>query len=276
MRKTGFSPSSLPPAGHHGRLCLCASPRPAAGSPGPLPTPPRAFARPLAHRNEATQLRVGSQREERGRGRRTKVIKKNERREGSGEMKDQGARRRAGQAGRPALLAQSTRRGPGAPRALTRPEQHGPVEPRGLGGAPRPLARPLRHAPARPTAERPLRTRSAAPDPARRPGCLRAGDANRGPDPAADRVTAAAGAPGAEAPRRAGQGSGARAGVPRARRGSGSGVRTPGPGVPGPKEMLVSHPLFSISLASGLLESYEQVCGSEVASLGSRPGATSL
>lgn len=32
---------------------------------------------------------------------------------------------------------------------LTRPEQHGPVEPRGLGGAPCPLAQPLRHPPAR-------------------------------------------------------------------------------------------------------------------------------
>ena len=48
--------------------------------------------------------------------------------------------------------------------SLTRPEQHGPVEPGGLGGAPCPLAQPLRHAPARPTAVPALRGRSAAAD----------------------------------------------------------------------------------------------------------------
>lgn len=45
--------------------------------------------------------------------------------------------------------------------SLTGPEQHGPVETRGLGGVPWPLTQPLRHAPVRSTAEPALRTGSA-------------------------------------------------------------------------------------------------------------------
>lgn len=92
---------------------------------------------------------------------------------------------------------------------LTRPEQHGPVEPRGLGGPPCPLAQPLRHAPTRPTAERSLRAGSAQWNGVRSPSVSAAVTRPRGPNPAADQVTSAARAPGTEAPRSGrGQGQG--------------------------------------------------------------------
>lgn len=61
--------------------------------------------------------------------------------------------------------------------SLTGPEQHGPVETRGLGGVPWPLAQPLRHAPVRPTVESALRTGSAPEDSTLEPECLRSDDA---------------------------------------------------------------------------------------------------
>ena len=127
-----------------------------------------------------------------------------------------------------ARLSSLSARGGVALPSLTRPEQHCPVEPGGLGGAPCPLAQPLRHAPARPTAVPALRAAAQRRILLRGPECLRAGDANRGPNPAADRVTTAAAASGEEAPPREGQSSGARAGIPRAQwagRGSGSGAQ---------------------------------------------------
>lgn len=95
---------------------------------------------------------------------------------------------------------------------LTRPEQHGPVEPGGLGGPPWPLAQPLRHAPAHPTAERSLRAGSAQWNVVRGPSVSAAVTRPRGLNPAADQVTSAARAPAAEAPR--GEGARAGAGIP--------------------------------------------------------------
>lgn len=104
-------------------------------------------------------------------GRRERRKKSNEREEGrkegkggSGARKDQSAA--AGWPGlrsvRPPALSAALQDGGGEGLLpLTGPEQHGPVQPGGLGGHPRPLAQPLRHAPARRTAEPALRAGSA-------------------------------------------------------------------------------------------------------------------
>lgn len=89
---------------------------------------------------------------------------------------------------------------------LTRPEQHGPVEPGGLGGPPWPLAQPLRHALTHRTAERSLRAGNAQWNVVRSPSVSAAVTRPRGLNPVADQVTSAARAPPAEAPR--GEGAG--------------------------------------------------------------------
>lgn len=102
---------------------------------------------------------------------------------------------------------------------LTRPEQHCPVESRGLGGAPCPLAQPLRHASAPLTAERALRARSARWSAVRGWTVSAAVTRLQGQKPTEDRVTAGILTPGTEAPLGEGRGGG----------GKGSG-RCPRPG----------------------------------------------
>lgn len=96
---------------------------------------------------------------------------------------------------------------------LTRPEQHGPVEPRGLGGAPCPLAQPLRHSPARPTAEPSLRAGSARWSAVRAGVAVRGGDVAARPKPRrrSDYLRGRSAGSGGAA---AGEGQGARAGHP--------------------------------------------------------------
>lgn len=125
-------------------------------------------------------------------GRRERRKKSNEREEGRKEGKGEAepgrtkAPRRAG--GGCARCAHQPSPRPSRTEAgrawlpLTGPEQHGPVQPGGLGGHPRPLAQPLRHAPARPTAEPALRAGSAE----------QRGLRSLRPKPAAGQVTGAA------------------------------------------------------------------------------------
>lgn len=113
---------------------------------------------------------------------------------------DRGARRR--QAARPAFSRSPRRRGREALPSLTGPEQHGPVETRGLGGVPCPLAQPLRHAPLRQTVEPALRTGSAPECSTSEPECLRSGDVPTGAQTLLQiELPPEARAPGEEAPR---------------------------------------------------------------------------
>lgn len=150
---------------------------------------------------------------------------------------DRGARRR--QAARPAFSRSPRRRGREALPSLTGPEQHGPVETRGLGGVPCPLAQPLRHAPLRQTVEPALRTGSAPECSTSGPSASAAVTCQPGPKPCCR--SSYHRRPERPARRRRGgrdrgQGQG-QVSYPQDRgHGSVFGERTPGPGVPGPRE----------------------------------------